>query len=105
MDETLIHTNERMITNYELKVPFRSCQGKIAYGFVAVRPDAKEILQRLSKHFDIILFTASSQAYADPILNHIDPENVIQHRLYREHCTLIKNQIFVKDLRILNRKL
>ena len=86
-------------------MPFRSFQGRIGYGYVNVRPHAKEILVRLSKHFDIIIFTASSQAYADPILDHIDPEKVIQHRLYREHCTLVKNQVFVKDLRILNRKL
>ncbi len=30
-----------------------------------------------------MIFTASSQAYADPILNHIDPNKTIQHRLYR----------------------
>jgi CTD small phosphatase-like protein 2 len=51
---------------------------------VNIRPYAKEVLSRLSKHFDILIFTASSQAYADPILDYLDPErSIIQHRLYR----------------------
>jgi len=62
-------------------------------------------LKRLSQHFDIIIFTASTQAYADPILDHIDPDRVVKCRLYRESCSLIKNQIFVKDLRVLGRNL
>lgn len=83
MDETLIHTNEVATPNFEIKVPFRSYQGRVGYGFVEVRPHCKEMLKRLSQHFDIIVFTASTQAYADPILDHIDPKRVIQYRLYR----------------------
>ena len=105
MDETLIHTNEVMVRGYELKVPFKSVQGKVVSGYVHVRPYAKEILKNLSKHFDIFVFMAGNQCYADPILDHIDPERVIKHRLYRESCTMVGNQLFVKDLRIFGRKL
>ena len=105
MDETLIHTNETMVRGYELKVPFKSVQGKVVSGYVQVRPYAKEILKNLSKHFDIFVFTAGNQCYADPILDHIDPDRCIKHRLYRESCTMVGNQLFVKDLRILGRKL
>lgn len=86
-------------------MPFRSFQGRIGYGFVEVRPYAKEILKNLSKHFDVFIFTASTQAYADPIIDHLDPNGVVQHRLYRESCSLIRNQVFVKDLRVLGRTL
>ncbi len=51
MDETLIHTSEVMTPGYEIKVPFKAFQGKITSGFVNVRPYAKELLKRLSKHF------------------------------------------------------
>ena len=105
MDETEIHTNEAATQNYEIKVPFRSYEGKIGYGFVEVRPYAKELLKKLSVHFDILIFTASTQAYADPIINHLDPDRVIQHRLYRESCSFVRNQVFVKDLRVLGRSL
>ena len=83
MDETLIHTNQSPTSNFEIKVPFRSFQGKISYGYVEVRPYAKEILVRLSQFFDIIIFTASTQAYADPIIDYLDPHRVVQYRLYR----------------------
>lgn len=59
----------------------------------------------MSEHFDIIIFTASTQAYADPIIDHIDPDRVVQHRLYRESCSFVKNQVFVKDLRVVGRSL
>lgn len=105
MDETLIHTSEVPIQGYEIKVPFRSFQGRMNHGYVNIRPHAKEILKNLSEHFDVIVFTAGNQCYADPILDHLDPTGCILHRLYRESCTLVSNQLFVKDLRILGRKL
>ena len=70
-----------------------------------VRPYAKEIIKNVSKHFDVIVFTAGNQCYADPILDYLDPERKIQHRLYRDSCTMVSNQLFVKDLKILGRKL
>lgn len=94
-----------MIKGYELKVPFKSVQGKIINGYVHVRPYAKEIIKNISKHFDVIVFTAGNQCYADPILDHLDPDKCIKHRLYRESCTMVNCQLFVKDLRILGRKL
>ena len=90
---------------YEIKVPFKSLQGKVISGYVNVRPYAKEIIKNMSKHFDVMVFTAGNQCYADPILDHIDPERKIQHRLYRDSCTMVNNQLFVKDLRIIGRKL
>ena len=66
-------------------------------------------MKNLSEHFDIMVFTAGSQPYADPILDKIDPDKVIKHRLYRESCTLVVNEfnqpVFVKDLRIIGRPL
>ena len=90
---------------YEIKVPFKSLQGKVISGYVNVRPYAKEIIKNMSKYFDVLVFTAGNQCYADPILDYIDPERKIQHRLYRDSCTMVNNQLFVKDLRILGRKL
>lgn len=41
MDQTLIHTNEVVVKGYELKVPFKTLQGKSVSGYVSVRPYAK----------------------------------------------------------------
>lgn len=48
-------------------------QGKIISGYVNVRPHAKEIIKSLSKYFDIMVFTAGNQCYAEPILDYLDP--------------------------------
>ena len=94
-----------MVKGYEIKVPFKSIQGKIVSGYVHVRPHAKEIIKNLSKYFDVIVFTAGNQCYADPILDYLDSDKCLKHRLYRDSCTMVNNQLFVKDLRILGRKL
>jgi CTD small phosphatase-like protein 2 len=39
-------------------------------------------------------------------LDYLDPHNeYIQHRLYREHCHLTADGVYVKDLRIIARDL
>jgi Dullard-like phosphatase family protein len=71
MDETLIHN---ITTN----------NGNLFF----MRPGVKQFLEILSKTYEIIIFTASVRDYADNILNIIDPgKTLIQHRLYRQHCT------------------
>ena len=61
----------------------------------------------MSQKYEIIIFTASTQYYADAIINHIDPENkYISYVLTRKHCMQTKNGFFIKDLRIIkNREL
>ena len=67
---------------------------------VVIRPYATELLQQLSKYYEIVIFTAAQKCYADPILDLLDPENeYISRRLYRESC-IEKNDRFFKDLRI-----
>ena len=59
----------------------------------------------MARKWEIIIFTASHQDYANAILNELDPEGVIfDHRLYRQHCTIV-GDMYVKDLSRLNRNL
>ena len=52
------------------------------------------------------MFTASLSRYAGPLFKRLDPtETLIDHCLYREHCTLVSNEFYVKDLNRLGRKL
>lgn len=61
-----------------------------------------ECLRELSRHYEIMIFTASHSCYANVILDHLDPnKEYIHHRLYREHCTSMKEGLNIKDLRIL----
>lgn len=53
-----------------------------------------------------MVFTASHKGYADKVIDLLDPEQkYISHRLFREHCFKTKQGVYVKDLRILNRRL
>lgn len=63
------------------------------------------MLEELSKHFEIIVFTASHRDYAEKVIELLDPNReIISHSLFREHCLLTKQGIYIKDLRIINRK-
>ena len=88
LDETLIsfHINE---------------QGK---GILIPRPFLLKFLTEMNKIFELVVFTAGTQEYADPILNIIDKKKFFYKRLYRQHCVILDN-VFVKDLSKLGRDL
>ncbi len=69
---------------------------------VFIRKGAKEFLTEVSKYFVVGIFTASVKAYADAVIDYLDPnKNLIQFRLYRNNCINVNDKIFVKDLRII----
>ena len=51
--------------------------------FYMVRPFCNKFLTALSEHYEIVIFTAAMQDYADWIVNGIDQRRIIKHRLYR----------------------
>ena len=63
-----------------------------------------KFLRELSKYYEICIFTAALKDYADFIINAIDKEGCISHRLYRDH-THFKNGTYLKDLSKLGRDL
>lgn len=69
-----------------------------------VRPFAEEFLKKASQHFEITIFTAALQEYADEILAEIDPDQCISYKLYRNHLTYIDG-VAIKDLSMLGRPL
>ena len=69
-----------------------------------VRPFVAEFLKRMSKHFELVIFTASLSKYAEPLMLQLDPNNLCGEKLFREHCTMCDNA-FVKDLTRLGRSM
>ena len=89
LDETLI--------NYRID--------EIGRGVLRPRPHLNKFLKELNKVYELIIFTAGTQDYADPILNIIEKKHkFFEKRLYRQHCVVLDN-IFVKDLSKLGRDL
>ena len=73
---------------------------------IFIRPYARDILKALAKHFEIIIFTASHHGYANKVIDLLDPDgDLIAHRIFREHCFKTKQGVYLKDLRLLNRRL
>ena len=67
-----------------------------------MRPYLDSCLEHLAKFYEIAVFTAGEQAYADAVLDYLDEgRQVIQHRLYRQHCVKAAEGMYVKDLRII----
>ena len=87
LDETLVHYIEEENRAY-----------------VQVRPYADFFLNEMSKYFELIIFTAAAEDYADIVLNELDKNKVINYKLYRKHTEQI-NGIFIKDLSKIGRDL
>lgn len=72
--------------------------------YVEKRPYVDYFLEEMSKHYEVIIFTASLSKYADPLMDQMDPHGFCVERLYREHCSFI-NGVFTKDMSKLGRPL
>ncbi len=87
LDETLVHYVEEENSAY-----------------VQVRPYADYFLKELSKHFEIVLFTAAEEDYTGIVLNELNKKNYITHILCRKY-TEFKDGCYIKDLSKLGRDL
>lgn len=67
------------------------------------RPHAREFLKEVSKHFEVVVWTAAKAPYANTVLDDLDEDRVISYRLYRDSC--LRNCGYIKDLSLLGRNL
>ncbi len=87
MDETLMHCVDDIEEEAPQIVLDINLEGVNVPAGVNIRPYVKECLLKAKELFQVIIFTASYQEYADPILNEIDPEGTLfEKRLYRDSC-------------------
>jgi CTD small phosphatase-like protein 2 len=60
--------------------------------YVRKRPGLDDFLAAVSALFEVVIFTASQQVYAETLLNMLDPQGRhIAHRLYRDACLQVKH--------------
>jgi len=109
LDETLVHCTGDINT---VKVKYQhaieiALPGKntVKVG-INLRPLWKETLDLVKKKYYIVVHTASHQAYADAVLDFMDPDKkYFKYRLYRNNCSLVdidEVKFYVKDLDIFN---
>ena len=58
----------------------------------------------MAQYYEVVIFTAGTEEYADWALGFMDNQKFITHRLYRQHA-LPYNGFYVKDLSRLGRDL
>ena len=91
LDETLIH--------------FKPNPNNEESGTIKIRPFLMEFLAKIKEYYELVVFTAATQEYADPIINALETNGkFFDYRLYRMHTIIIDND-FVKDLSKLGRDL
>jgi len=109
LDETLIHSSYKPfnIKNdiiIKMKSP-KAFDDKHYIVHVLKRPYVDIFLSIVCDIFEVVIFTASMQEYANPILDEIDAEKKIKYRLYRDHCIKIDKDKYIKNLNLLGRDL
>ena len=73
--------------------------------FVLFRPEVKAFIEKMSKLYEVVVFTAGEEHYASKVLDQLDPNgDIFSGRLYRDSCTIC-NGIYIKDLTKLGRPL
>lgn len=111
LDETLVHSSFQPVEcSFSVPIEIDGIRHEV---YVLKRPFVDEFLRETAKHFELVVFTASLSEYANPVIDELDKEGVIKHRLFRESCVLhevfyddqTSRQAYVKDLSTLGRKL
>ena len=100
LDETLIHAEPLVPgVQYDAVLSFEAGHGLPAENMgVNKRPFVELFLAKMHQLFDLVVFTASNQDYADKVVELLDPHNqYFKLRLYRQDCIRANNKL-VKDL-------
>ena len=105
LDETLAHGQNIPFSSSKNQKTFQCILNNINTTiYFKTRPGVKDFLRKMNKLYEIVIFTASIEEYAKPLINLIDTKNFCSHKLYREQCTYEKN-VYIKDLKKLGRDL
>jgi len=103
LDETLVHSSFQPIEcSFNIPIELDGTQ----YGvYVLKRPFVDEFIAECAKYYELVVFTASLSEYANPVIDTLDKNGYIKHRLFRESCVFHEEQVYVKDLSRLGRNL
>ncbi|KAK0230893.1 NLI interacting factor-like phosphatase [Armillaria fumosa] len=119
LDETLIHSTSRPIPSSSTGSGFFGLSaltrrnkssghvvevvmgGRSTLYHVYKRPFVDFFLRTVSGWYTLVIFTASMQEYADPVIDWLDAgRGILSNRLFRDSCTQLPNGSYTKDLSV-----
>lgn len=100
LDETLVHASKISVAKPDFVVKLSDTSRY----YVLKRPGLDDFLERMSKLYDLVIYTSSEKEYATRIIDKIDPQHLIRTVLHRDHCTLTSYGLD-KDLLLLGKDL
>lgn len=103
LDETLVHSSFKYLRTADFVIPVEIDQ-QIHHVYVIKRPGVDEFLKKVGQWFEVVVFTASVAKYGDPLLNKLDINHTIHHRLFRDSCYNYQGN-FIKNLSQIGRPL
>ncbi len=106
IDETLVYasTNSKELKTYDETIFIKMTHfGGSAKALLSFRPYMHEMLDELSKDFELILYTCGTASYAACFAEAVQKKRkYFHHVLCISHCLYsIENELFIKDLKIL----
>ena len=66
-----MHSSFKPPENPDIVLPVE-IEGSINHVYVVVRPGAIEFLEELAQTYELVIFTASMQKYAEPLMQILD---------------------------------
>lgn len=103
LDECLVHAEREKPGCYDFDIDVH-IGPRTFQVYVTKRPGLELFLENASKHFELILFSASMKEYCEAVLKSIDPHKLVSYCLSRKECTEYEG-LYVKDLSRLGRPL
>lgn len=103
LDETLVHSSFKYLRTADFVIPVE-IDNQIHHVYVIKRPGVDKFLKRVGELFEVVVFTASVLKYGDPLLDKLDINKSVHHRLFRDSCYNYQGN-FIKNLSQLGRPL
>ncbi|KNE69153.1 dullard-like phosphatase domain-containing protein [Allomyces macrogynus ATCC 38327] len=101
LDECLVHSSSRALRQPDHMVEVTIEHHRCLY-YVYKRPHVDFFLQKVAEWYRVVIFTASMQEYADPVIDFMDPQRTIaSDRFFRQHCRQ-HGGTYLKDLTVID---
>ncbi|CUS22231.1 LAQU0S05e00650g1_1 [Lachancea quebecensis] len=85
LDETLVHSSFKFLRTADFVIPVE-IDNQVHNVYVIKRPGVDDFLRLVGQLYEVVVFTASVSRYGDPLLDVLDQNHCIHHRLFRDSC-------------------